>query len=154
MEEPSDIQKLLRLKRYEQPPAGHTEQFLHEFQRRQRSELLQRSSWKIGLERLQVYLRECGIGNLAYAGATAGLLVFAASTALKLVDKPNVAVRPAPKAVQVAQVEPSHLALDSRTNVIFLSPVEAVRSQATTEASRPRYVIDARPASYEPPASF
>ena len=36
----NEIGKLLRLKRYEQPPPGYFENFLHEFHRRQRDELL------------------------------------------------------------------------------------------------------------------
>ena len=34
------IGKLLRLKKYEQPPPGYFDNFLHEFHRRQRDELL------------------------------------------------------------------------------------------------------------------
>ena len=36
----NDIGKLLRLKRHEQPPPGYFDNFLHEFHRRQRDELL------------------------------------------------------------------------------------------------------------------
>jgi hypothetical protein len=35
-----EIARLLRLKRYEQPPPAYFENFLHEFRRRQRDELL------------------------------------------------------------------------------------------------------------------
>ncbi len=36
-----EIRRLLRLKRYEQPPPGYFENFLHEFRRRQRERLVQ-----------------------------------------------------------------------------------------------------------------
>jgi hypothetical protein len=36
------VGRLLRLKRYEQPPPGYFENFLQEFRRRQRDELLRR----------------------------------------------------------------------------------------------------------------
>jgi len=42
----SEIARLLRLKRYEQPPPGYFENFLHEFHRRQRDELLRQPLWR------------------------------------------------------------------------------------------------------------
>jgi hypothetical protein len=42
-----DIAQLLRLKRYEQPPASYYENFLSEFRRRQRDELLRQPVWRI-----------------------------------------------------------------------------------------------------------
>ena len=47
----NEIARLLRLKRYEQPPPGYFENFLHEFHRRQRDELLRQPLWRICLER-------------------------------------------------------------------------------------------------------
>ena len=46
-----DIVQLLRLKRYEQPPASYYENFLSEFRRRQRDELLRQPVWRICFER-------------------------------------------------------------------------------------------------------
>ncbi len=46
-----DIVQLLRLKRYEQPPASYYENFLSEFRRRQRDELLRQSVWRICVDR-------------------------------------------------------------------------------------------------------
>src|SRR4029450_13703247 len=47
----NEIARLLRLKRYEQPPPGYFENFLHEFHRRQRDEMLRQPLWRICLER-------------------------------------------------------------------------------------------------------
>jgi hypothetical protein len=46
-----DIALLLRLKRYEQPPPAYFENFLSEFRRRQRDELLRQPVWRICFER-------------------------------------------------------------------------------------------------------
>jgi hypothetical protein len=46
-----DIAQLLQLKRYEQPPASYYENFLSEFRRRQRDELLRQPVWRICFER-------------------------------------------------------------------------------------------------------
>jgi hypothetical protein len=46
-----EIVRLLRLKRYQQPPASYYENFLSEFRRRQRDELLRQPVWRICFER-------------------------------------------------------------------------------------------------------
>jgi hypothetical protein len=51
MNEFEDIQRLIRLKRFEQPEEGFTENFLLQFQQRQRAELLQQSSLELFWER-------------------------------------------------------------------------------------------------------
>ena len=62
---------LLRLKRYEQPPPGYLENFLHEFRRRQRDELVRQPLWRICFERAEAFALLIGIfapkkGNLSY----------------------------------------------------------------------------------------
>ncbi len=52
----NEIGRLLRLKKYEQPPPGYFENFLHEFHRRQRDELLRQPLWKIALGRAQDFM--------------------------------------------------------------------------------------------------
>ena len=42
-----EIARLLRLKRYEQPPPAYFENFLHEFRRRQRDQLFRQPLWRI-----------------------------------------------------------------------------------------------------------
>ncbi len=73
------VQKLIALKRYEQPPEGYFDDFLSEFQQRQREELLQRSAISLGWERFLTWFSEVGWskwilgGGLAYAAL---MLVF------------------------------------------------------------------------------
>ena len=70
-EENEEIQKLLRLKRYERPPEGYFEDFLSEFQSRQRSELLKRSAHGLFFERLATYFSQFTRPQLAGAATAA-----------------------------------------------------------------------------------
>ena len=65
------LRRLLRLKRYEQPPEGFAEEFLEKFQRRQRGELLRRSSLGIFRERLVEWLH--GLRRPAVIWSAAGV---------------------------------------------------------------------------------
>lgn len=55
MSEFEDIQRLIRLKRFEQPEEGFTEKFLQQFHQRQRAEMLQQSSLELLRERVATW---------------------------------------------------------------------------------------------------
>jgi hypothetical protein len=65
------IARLLRLKRYEQPQPGYFENFLHEFRRRQRDELLRQPLWRVCFERARGFTLRLDVRSLASAGAAA-----------------------------------------------------------------------------------
>ncbi len=72
----NEIARLLRLKRYEQPPPGYFENFLHEFHRRQRNELLRQPLWRICLERAQDLMFQFEVRSLAsYPTAVAAVML-------------------------------------------------------------------------------
>jgi hypothetical protein len=73
------LSALLRLKRYEQPPAGYFDKLLTDIHRRQRAELLRRPLWKIVLDRIQSFFGERSLGNLAYGGAMAAVAALRSS---------------------------------------------------------------------------
>lgn len=66
-----DLQRLLRLKRHERPPEGYLESFAGEFQRRQREEMLRRSSRSLFIERLGTFIAGFGAPRWAYAAGAA-----------------------------------------------------------------------------------
>jgi hypothetical protein len=56
-----DLEKLLRLKKYEKPPDDYFDEFFARFQTRQRSEMLRQSARGLLIERFSTWL--WGIGN-------------------------------------------------------------------------------------------
>ena len=70
----SEVQKLIRLKRYEQPARGfeaYSEDFLFEFQQRQRVEMLRRSSFSLWLEKVASWFWGFGTSKWVWGGAAA-----------------------------------------------------------------------------------
>ncbi len=133
----NQLQTLLRLKRHEQPPPGYHERFLEEFRRRQRAELLRRPLWQIALDRVQNFFGEHRPQPYAYATAAACALAVLAAVSVQSFEQEN-----AGSAVAVAPAtEPA------------TAPVRVSHRTASAE-TQPRYVIDSRPVSYEPPFSF
>ncbi len=75
------IARLLRLKRYEQPPPGYFENFLHEFRRRQRQreELLREPLWSICVDRAHDFVFRHNARPLAYYSAAVAAVVACAA---------------------------------------------------------------------------
>ena len=149
---------LLRIKRFEQPPPQYFDRLLENVHRRQREELLQRSLWRIAVERVQTFFSEHSMGNLSYAGAMAAALVVGAG-AIAVMTPGEIEKRPAvvvehpvqPKAGSLLTLQsrlPSALTLPA---AFAAQPSSAGRMQSATDR---RYIIDARPASYEPEGSI
>src|SRR5213596_2885302 len=86
----NEIARLLRLKRYEQPPPGYFENFLHEFHRRQRDELLRQPLWRICLDRANEFMFRLNLSRLtSYPAAVAAVLVCAAIVSIRVYQEPQ-----------------------------------------------------------------
>lgn len=98
MSEFENIQRLMRLKRYEQPGEEFAEEFLREFQHRQRAEMLKRSSVELFLERVGTWwanlmMPKWSIAATAAAACVAGVWMFTGSkTAPTMADAPAAPV--------------------------------------------------------------
>jgi hypothetical protein len=155
-----EIARLLRLKRYEQPPPGYFENFLHEFHRRQRDELLRQPLWRICLERAHTFMLGLDVRSLtSYPAAAAAVLVCAAIISLKIYQQPETArvALQSPPAISTPMDTQGELNLASPVSMQILrtQPVGSFRESAQTHrAAPPRYVLDSVPVSYEPTFRF
>ena len=151
-----EIAALLRLKRYEQPPPEYFENFLHEFHRRQRDELLRKPLWRICLERAHDFMLRLNVPALgSYPAAVTAALVCAAIISLKVYQAPEP-VRFSAHAGSAASAPAnatSELTLASpvATRVFSTQPLRRLdeRARAHRAATTPRYVLDSVPVSYE-----
>ena len=156
----NEIARLLRLKRYEQPPPGYFENFLHEFHRRQRDEMLRQPLWRICLERAHGFMLRMDVRSLAsYPAAVAAVLACAAVISLKIYQQPataRVALQSPPVLSAPANAE-EELTLASPGIVrIRTQPLRSFNESAQTHraGAPPRYVLDSVPVSYEPTFRF
>ena len=165
-----DLQRLLRLKRHEAPPPEYFEDFLFEFQRRQRAELLQASAVASGVGPFG--------GRDAEFLAPRGTLTPGAArrrwrrrrgvrphrdhardrrTARRLVAVgKSRAVLTTPPAITLARCRRFDFNMPRRSSSgcpkwISTSPRQVRRRR---QSSRPRYVLDTQPVSYEQSSSF
>ena len=68
----NELQELIKLKRYEQPEEGYYDNFLKEFQERQRSEMLRTSARDLFMERVRAWFNfSNGTNRLVFGGGVA-----------------------------------------------------------------------------------
>jgi hypothetical protein len=92
-----EIARLLRLKRYEQPPASYYKNFLSEFRRRQRDELLRQPVWRICFESAHGFALQHNVRP--YPAGVAVAVACAAVISIRIYQQPEhvqVAVESSP----------------------------------------------------------
>lgn len=141
MGEETDISKLLRLKRYEQPPPGYFDDFLHEFRRRQRAELLKQPMWQTLWERLMAVAPTFRVPQMAYAAIVAAAI----AASVMIMERPTG-----------SNAVASTNAASSSQPAFSLTSKPVTISEAIPVATQlpPHFVLQPRPVSNEQPLSF
>jgi len=154
--ENNEIGQLLRLKKYEQPPPGYFENFLHEFHRRQRDELLRQPLWRIALGRAQDFMMSLNVARIAaYPVAVTAVLLCTAVISLKIYQ-----TTPAPNVARLSSAVPAEHATEGGWSLAAPVSTRITVSQPRTHlsthraATPPRYVLDSMPVSYESSLRF
>ena len=143
MSSEEQISKLLRLKRYEQPPPGYFDDFLREFQARQRVEVIRRPLWEIAWDRISSLAPSFQVPRMAYA-TIVGMAVVASAM---------IMVRPGtPVASGILAENRSTLSLTQPQPVTIGKSVPI--AMTSTGSPSVHYVLPTRPVSYASSRSF
>ena len=109
--EENDIQRLIRLKRYEQPPEGFVDDFMIRFHHRQRAEILNQSSFGLFWDRLGAFMTGRMSPTTGMAFAVAAVVVVGGAVVLLPHGASTVTVAEAAKpAPMVAKPDNSFVA--------------------------------------------
>ena len=150
------LSALLRIKRHEQPPPEYFNRLLQDIHRRQREELLQRPLWRIALERVQTFFGEHSMGHASYAGAMAVTLLIGVVAIRVMTPSANLKEHAGAETTTASAPASS----DTRLLALRTEPLPKLQAPLAPQAApqpmarEPRYVMDARPVSYEPSSSF
>jgi hypothetical protein len=140
MSEFEDIQRLIRLKRFEQPGEGFTEDFLRQFHQRQRAEMLKQSSLELLLERLNTWWNHLtalkwGLAAAAVVVCATGIWLIAGPKTTEITAAP-ISIPSVPEKPFVPKMDLSELPMANITE----------RNNSKLEESLLRKHLEIRPA--------
>lgn len=153
-ESQDQITKLLQLKRHETPPEGYHEDFLREFQRRQRLQSMSAPWWETVMDKVSGLFPDLRVPTYAYA--TVGLFAVAFSAWILSSEEigTNGAGAANPAVAITSPSEPSMvLDLASPIPAALPQPV-SIPQQRLVGSLPPHYVLESRPSAEHEPYSF
>lgn len=139
MSDPEDVQRLIRLKRFETPGEGYTQTFLENFKDRQRSEMLRASSRELLLERVSMWWSESGAPRYVPVGAFAAC---ALGVGIYWISAEKEGATALPSANVAAVSEASPVAPDDPGKVEEVIRLKLPQTTAKAPALNPRSTPD------------
>lgn len=139
MSDPEDVQRLIRLKRFETPGEGYTETFLENFKDRQRSEMLRASSRDLLFERVAMWWSESGAPRYVPVGAFAACALGAGIYWISA-GKEDAAALPSANVAAVTEMPPA--STDDPGKVEEVIRLKLPQTAAKAPALNPRSTPD------------
>lgn len=119
--EDEKVSKLLRLKRHESPPEGYFDDFLKEFHRRQRADLLKRSSFSLLMERVNTYFSDPQSQGWAFA-PVAAVFLLGFYFIVGMSEDASLSSMPSMAQMQPTAVQPQYLNPEGVTTISYRGP--------------------------------
>ncbi len=139
------LQALLRIKRYEQPPPGYFDDLLASIQKRQRAEMLRRPAWRLALERVKTFAESLRV-DWPYAASMAGILITGIATIQMAMPKH----KPEPVAAAAPLPDVQHATVAYQP-ALTLNPQEQIPQARTIPPPLQRIAVPSRPGSQPAP---
>lgn len=139
---------IIRLKQYEQPPEGYFDEFVRDFQHRQRAELLKPSLSVLLWERFCSLIPDVRVPAMAYAGVVAVAVV----AAVAIVRTPSIPAGNPLSSYAVSYTQPP-VTIPNMQPVSLRVNLPQV-PQSPNQLFPPSFLLQARPASHESPLRF
>ncbi len=134
MSDLSEIQRLIRLKRYENPPEDFVEHFIEGLKERQRAELLQKSSLELFFERVSTYFEPVSTPQWAMAGGAVALVALMLMASIFTAPQAQVLVQTIPSAEPSIRATPRIQAPASPNRAVTLAQSTDVVGPVASEA--------------------
>lgn len=150
MSEFEDIQRLIRLKRFEKPEEGFTENFIQQFHQRQRAEMLKQSSLELFWERASTWWAHLLVPKWSMVAAAVSVCAMSLWLLSRPAEKPGAtltAVPLVPEKPFIPKLDLSDLPLarlaeqdDAPLSEILLRKQVEIRPTLESKVSPPSYL--------------
>lgn len=134
MSDLTEIQRLIRLKRYENPPEDFVEHFIENLKERQRAEILQKSSMELFFERVSTYFEPVSTPQWAMAGGAVALVALMLMASIVTSPQTQIVVQTIPSAEPTLKATPQIHTPEDPNRVVAMRKSSDVVGPVASEA--------------------